>query len=52
LIYAPRAAGLFAVQLLPRQPLALIPVNGEKNEIGGEIVPKMAAARDPGVARR
>ena len=30
-------SGLSAVSLRPCGPLALIPVNGEKNEIGGEI---------------
>ena len=32
-----RESGLRAVTLRPRGPLALIPVNGKKNEIGGEI---------------
>jgi hypothetical protein len=30
-------SGLSAVSLRPCGPLALIPVNGEKNEIGGKI---------------
>ena len=30
-------SGLSAVSLRPCGPLALIPVNGKKNEIGGEI---------------
>jgi len=37
------------VQLLPCQPLALIPVNGQSPEIGGQTSDqKMAAARDLG----
>ena len=32
-----RAAGLFTAQLCPCQPLALIPVNGQKSRIGGEF---------------
>jgi hypothetical protein len=31
-----RAAEIFVVQLLPCQPLALIPVNGQNPEIGGK----------------
>ena len=38
-LYRPqeRAAGLFAVQLLICQPQALIPVKGQKSEIGGNF---------------
>ena len=44
-------SGLSAVSLRPCGPLALIPVNGEKNEIGGvKFGQKMTAVRDPGVA--
>jgi hypothetical protein len=44
-------SGLSAVSLRPCGPLALIPVNGEKNEIRGKIrTKKMIAVRDPGVA--
>ena len=41
-----RESGLSAVSLRPCGPLALIPVNEKKNEIGGEFGPKMAAACD------
>ena len=42
---------MFAVRLLNCQPLALIPVNGQKSEIGGQLSDrKMAAARAPVVA--
>jgi hypothetical protein len=41
-------SGLSAVSLRPCGPLALIPVNGKKKEIGGKIT----AVRDPGVAGR
>ena len=45
--------GLSAVSLRPGGPLALIPVNGKKNEIGGRNSDrKMTAVRDPGVAGR
>ena len=45
--------GLSAVPLRPCGPLALIPVNGKKNEIGGEkFGPKMTAVCGPGVASR
>jgi hypothetical protein len=48
-----RESGLSAVSLRPCEPLALIPVNGQKHDIGGEILDrKMAAARAPGVAGR
>ena len=46
-------SGLSAVSLRPRGPLALIPVNGKKIEIGGGKIRtdrKMTAVRDPGVA--
>jgi hypothetical protein len=44
-------SGLSAVSLRPCGPLALIPVNGKKNEIRGKIwTEKMTAVRDPGVA--
>ena len=44
-------SGLSAVSLRPCGPLALIPVNGEKNEIRGRNSDrKMTAVRDPGVA--
>jgi hypothetical protein len=35
-----REPGLIAVSLRPCGPLALIPVNEKKNEIGGEFGPK------------
>ena len=42
---------LSAVSLRPCGPLALIPVNGEKNEIRGQNSDrKMTAVRDSGVA--
>ena len=45
--------GLRAVPLRPCGPLALIPVNGKKNEIRGQNSDqKMTAVRDPGVAGR
>jgi hypothetical protein len=47
-----RESGLSAVSLRPCGLLALIPVNEKKNEIGGQIRTKMAAARDRGVAGR
>jgi hypothetical protein len=46
-------SGLNAVSLRLYEPLALIPVNGQKPEIGGGFLDrKMAAARAPGVAGR
>jgi hypothetical protein len=44
-----RAAGLFAVQLLPCQPLALIPVNGQNSKSGGggEIGPRNDCSARP-----
>jgi len=47
-----RAAGLFAVQLLSCQPLALVPSTDKTPKSGQKSDRKMAAARDPGVARR
>jgi hypothetical protein len=48
-----RESGLSAVSLRPCEPLALIPVNGQKAEIGGKFLErKIAAARAPGVAGR
>jgi hypothetical protein len=45
-----RVYSLSAVLLRPREPLAVFPVNGQKPEIGGEILDrKVAAARAPGV---
>ena len=43
-------SGLSVVSLRPCGPLALIPVNVEKNEIRAKFGPKMTAVRDPGVA--
>jgi hypothetical protein len=48
-----RESGLSAVSLRPCEPLALIPVNGQKPETGGQFFDrKMAAARAPWVAGR
>jgi hypothetical protein len=48
-----RESFLSAVLLRPCEPLALIPVNGQKPEIGGQFLDrKIAAARAPGVAGR
>jgi hypothetical protein len=45
--------GLSAVSLRPCGPLALIPVSGKQNEIGGgNSDRKKTAVRDPGVAGR
>ena len=48
-----RESSLSAVSLRPCEPLALIPVNGQKPKSGGQFSDrKMGAARAPGVAGR
>jgi hypothetical protein len=45
-------SGLSAVSLRPCGPLALVPVNEKKTNLGAKFGPKMAAADAPGVAGR
>ena len=48
-----RESNLSVVSLRPCEPLALIPVNEQKPEIGGQFLDrKIVAARAPGVAGR
>jgi len=48
-----RESSLSAASLRPYEPLALIPVNGQKLKWGGQFSDrKMDAARAPGVAGR
>ena len=42
-----RESGLSAVSLRPCGPLALIPVNGKKTEIGGKFGPKNGCSARP-----
>jgi hypothetical protein len=47
-----REYGLSAVSLRPSGPLALILVSEKKTKSDAKFGPKMAAARDPGIAGR